>query len=199
MPAHERDRREHPATVAPQALQAGVGVAGALGRGVRRGIPHGPSARSGRAQAGPARSHGVSAMFDPDQLQQVVVESGQERPALRAHAERTRADRSCHACPTRSRPVLEVTDRTALIVDDERDIRELLVLTLGRMGLPSTPRPTLDLGARATGQQPLRPVLHRHAPARRQSGQEPDRADRQPLSGNPGGDDHRASATSMPR
>ena len=25
--------------------------------------------------------------------------------------------------------------RTALIVDDERDIRELLVLTLGRMGL----------------------------------------------------------------
>ena len=27
------------------------------------------------------------------------------------------------------------TPRTALIVDDERDIRELLVLTLGRMGL----------------------------------------------------------------
>ena len=27
------------------------------------------------------------------------------------------------------------TPRSALIVDDERDIRELLVLTLGRMGL----------------------------------------------------------------
>ena len=27
------------------------------------------------------------------------------------------------------------TPRSALVVDDERDIRELLVLTLGRMGL----------------------------------------------------------------
>ena len=33
--------------------------------------------------------------------------------------------------------------RSALIVDDERDIRELLVLTLGRMG---------DTGALSTGE-----------------------------------------------
>src|SRR3546814_8299675 len=33
--------------------------------------------------------------------------------------------------------------RSALIVDDEHDIRELLVLTLGRMGLRTDTAPTL--------------------------------------------------------
>jgi DNA-binding response OmpR family regulator len=56
----------------------------------------------------------------------------------------------------------------ALIVDDERDIRELLVLTLGRMGLRVDTAANLTSRRASCWPATLRPVLHRHAPARRQ-------------------------------
>ena len=44
---------------------------------------------------------------------------------------------------------------TALVIDDERDIRELLVLTLGRMGLRVAGRRRHRSRSRAVGQRVL--------------------------------------------
>ena len=80
--------------------------------------------------------------------------------------------------------------RSALIVDDERDIRELLVLTLGRMGLRTDTAASLAEARAQLAAQPLRPVPDRHAPAGRLR-HRPGRADQPAIPAHAGGDDHR--------
>ena len=55
----------------------------------------------------------------------------------------------------------------ALVIDDERDIRELLTITLGRMGLRVDTASNVAEAQAAPGRDALRAVLHRHAPAGR--------------------------------
>ncbi len=53
--------------------------------------------------------------------------------------------------------------RSALIVDDERDIRELLVLTLGRMGLRIRTAANLAQAYALLESRLVQSLYHRHA------------------------------------
>ena len=60
-----------------------------------------------------------------------------------------------------------MTQKRTLIVDDEPDIRELLEITLGRMGIETATAPGFAQRHCRTGRRRLRSVFNRHAVARR--------------------------------
>ncbi len=83
------------------------------------------------------------------------------RPTLPAPNDRPEPPRRIrHVTQVRAQPKV-------LIVDDEPDLLELLELTLSRMGLDTVRADSVGEAIAPARQRALRPVPHRHAPARR--------------------------------